>query len=110
LRIALDLDGTLWQYKTFFRELAWALTKAGHEVGILTGHAGGKEADLHQLELQGFPPPAFFINGDGRDVEGDHKTWKQVRAKANGVDVLFDDWGVFGAVECWVNGPKEQQG
>jgi len=46
MKVAIDMDGTLWAHQELFMAIWRGLNSAKHEVGILTAHIGSKDADL----------------------------------------------------------------
>jgi hypothetical protein len=91
VKISLDLDGTVWSHKSFFRELMIAMLKAGHEVGILTAHRDiHKDADLFLLTAENFPKPSFFYcrSYKSRFTYAEFKAHTILNEK---IDIHFDD-------------------
>ena len=96
MKIAIDLDGTAWKHREFFREFVLAMKTRGHEIGILTAHYYETylDPDLKLWKLRGFPKPDFYIARKGEDEHrmliGD---WKRKSVLEFEIDVLFDDFG-----------------
>ena len=93
MKIAFDLDGTIWSYQRMFAQLHGVLSLSGHEVGILTEHLGAQEADRTLLCRRGFRPFDFYIGKTKENVmEGeDSASWKLRMMTQYDIDLLFDD-------------------
>jgi hypothetical protein len=93
LKVSIDLDGTAYENVDFFNGLCWALTHAGHEVGVLTGHAHtSEEKDRERLSQLGYPVMSFYL---GRPPEFMHLNgahWKSRAIVEYGIDMHFDDY------------------
>jgi hypothetical protein len=91
MKISLDLDGSVWSHKSFFRELMIAMQAAGHQVGILTAHRDiHRDADLFLLTAENFPMPDFFYCRPYKS----HLTYAEFKAQTilnEGIDIAFDD-------------------
>lgn len=96
MKIAIDLDGTGWKHREFFKEFAWAMVERGHYIGILTAHYHEQfmDRDLDLWKRRGFPPPSFYI---ARKGEKDHNMligeWKREMCAVCSIDFLFEDFG-----------------
>lgn len=92
MRIAIDLDGTAWLHREFFKSFTKAMKKDGHEIGILTAHSHDyRNKDLDLWAKRGFPAPDFYISmGDEFELIGEFKRWA---VDYHRIDVLFDDFG-----------------
>lgn len=92
LKIAIDLDGTAYRFPELFSEIMRGLQRAGHSVGILTGHSekDAKFSDLRKLKSLGFPDPDFYHGSQDGDV--DPHVWKPKKVKKYKIDYLFDDF------------------
>ena len=96
MKIAVDLDGTAWKHRKFFKEFILGMKARGHIIGILTAHYYETYAapDLNLWTRRGFPEPDFYIAKKGEDehnmLTGE---WKRKMIKLHGIDVLFDDFG-----------------
>lgn len=92
MRIAIDLDGTAWKHREFFKEFCWAMSDRNHDIYILTAHS--PDYQLKDLELwnsRGFPPPALYLcKQDPQQLIGD---FKRKAIKEHQIDILFDDFG-----------------
>ncbi len=92
MKIAIDLDGTAWLHREFFKELVMAFKFMGHEVGILTAHSlDFEEKDIKLWLARGFLKPDFYIaKPDRKSHIGE---FKRNAIKEHNIDVLFDDFG-----------------
>ena len=95
MKIAFDLDGTLWSYQQTFVRMKYMFEMAGHKVGILTEHLNNREGDVDLLRKRGFGPFAFYIGQTDENVlEGeDDASWKLRMIAAHNIDLVFDDCG-----------------
>lgn len=109
--ISIDLDGTAWRHREFFREFVRAMKNEGHTVGILTSHEDTiSHADCNLFVARFGVRPDFWIGRYVGETFEDHKEWKIQKARQNGVNYHFDDWATFGEVEMWcgLNCPPER--
>lgn len=95
MTISIDLIGTYYEHKEFFDEMAHAMQKAGHRVGIITGerekdpYTGMDNRERFLREL-GFKPDFFYLWGPNETIaNGD--LWKAQRMELEGVALHFDD-------------------
>ena len=90
MKISIDLDGCLWHYQTFFRDLMSGMQAAGHQVGILTSHKFiHQPADRALLAARGFPEPDFYIGRLNGVV--DYAACKVHFILTLGIDLHFED-------------------
>lgn len=93
MKIAIDMDGTLWQHMGFFRHFMKAMLATGHEVGIMTVHSPKiEERDLALLKSRKFPTPSFFLNTSERNKGESQGKWKARMMNKHSIDYLFDDF------------------
>ena len=94
MKIAFDLDGTLWSYQRIFRGMQALLQRSGHQVGILTTHGiDARGNDIELLKKRKFPAFDFFICKTKKNTmtaEND-TAWKVRMLAENNIDLLFDD-------------------
>ena len=77
LKVAIDLDGTMWAHPELFSEMARALKARGHSVGILTAnHVSRERANRTRLRKAGFLRPDFFISKTTEELMIPLRTWK----------------------------------
>lgn len=94
MKIAFDLDGTLWSYQTTFKLMQRLFLTSGHEVGILTTHLEeAQHRDRVLLKERGFGVFDFFIARSAKSVEEGEPTaaWKLRMVAEHDIDLLFDD-------------------
>ena len=93
MKIAFDLDGTLWSYQTTFARMHYLFMVSAHKVGILTEHFDKQQEDLLLLSKRGFAPFDFYICKTERNqLEGeDDASWKLRMMAQYNIDLLFDD-------------------
>jgi 3-deoxy-D-manno-octulosonate 8-phosphate phosphatase KdsC-like HAD superfamily phosphatase len=90
-RYAIDLDGMLLSFPTFFTTFIPAMQAAGHEVGILTGRpASEREQNLTMLTQLGITPSFYVGKPDHTTLEDGE--FKALACTALAIDVLFDDF------------------
>ena len=98
MKITFDLDGTLLKYPNELLSFAFFMRKAGHQVGILSGHGMWHLRDnvIPALEKVGFKPD-FYIGRDFEPTESnwDHdiknQVWKPKMLEQHNIDIHFDD-------------------
>ena len=91
MKISLDLDGTVWSHKAFFRAFMLAMQGAGHKVGILTAHRDiHRDADLLLLDKEGFPSPSFFLCRPYQSSDS-YAEFKAKTILSEKIDIAFDD-------------------
>ena len=92
MKIGIDLDGTAWKYREFFKEFILGFKSRGHILGIITSHVNLKEADIRLWKARGFPDIDFYIS----KVEGEEaipsREWKINKSKENNIDYLIDNF------------------
>jgi len=98
VKIAIDLDGTAWFHREFFKDFVNAMQFFGHEIGILTSHnCNLKTKDLELWKQGGFPEPDFYIcktddeKKELKETPGNNGTWKARMVREYSIDYLFDD-------------------
>lgn len=93
MRVAFDLDGTVFKHPKFFRAVAQGLKDAGHHIGILTERKDKKRAEsLKQLNEDKFPDIDFFFDRSDDEVHQPAAKWKKAQCQKHGIDYLFDDF------------------
>lgn len=94
MKISFDLDGTLFDQDIglVLQVIFLNLQEAGHEVGILTGHAAGQRGnDLHKLERMGIKPDFYIGSEKGFPDEQQNARWKAEQIRKYKIDYHFDD-------------------
>ncbi len=92
MKIGIDLDGTAWEHRNFFRELIISFQSRGHEIYILTAHVGLDKNDIQLWSRRGFPNPDGYISKIRGQEEIPSRDWKLDTAKKYGLDYIFDDF------------------
>jgi hypothetical protein len=93
MKISIDLDGSFFAHPEFFTELATALQKAGHQVGVMTGRMKKtQENDKKEVESYGFKPD-FFYNRLDTAKGTPSMRFKAATMRGAGIDAHFDDEG-----------------
>ncbi len=91
MKISIDLDGTAWSHKAFFRDLMKAMQMLGHQVGILTAHRSiHRDADLLLMAQEGFVKPSFYLCRPYQSGDN-YAEFKAKAILAEGIDIHFDD-------------------
>ncbi|MCK5617199.1 hypothetical protein KAR91_85840 [Candidatus Pacearchaeota archaeon] len=52
MKIAIDMDGTLWQHMNFFRSFMLSMQASGHQVGIMTVHSPKDRGQRYRLNVE----------------------------------------------------------
>jgi len=93
LTISMDLDGTLFDYLSFFKTLMLSFQSRGHKVGILTGHSCTCEIqDKNKLRALGFPEPDFYLGRTVKYMPLNGAHFKSDMIIRHGIDIHFDDY------------------
>lgn len=91
MKVSIDLDGTLFAHRDFFRELMRLFQAAGHEVGVLTGHkAESEEHDRKKLTKDGFNPD-FYLGRTAGYMPLNGSIFKRDMIALHNIDIHFDD-------------------
>ena len=91
MKISVDIDGTLYAHKAFFRELFRLCGSAGHSIGILTGHSAEcEQKDRAELAAMGFTVD-FYLGRTAEYMSRNGMHFKRDMILAHGIDLHFDD-------------------
>lgn len=91
----MDWIGAYLEHKPFFDEMAKAMQKAGHRVGIITGERefdpyNGADKKPQILQSLGFVPDFLKLWGQNETI-GNGGLWKAQKMDEEDVYVHFDD-------------------
>lgn len=98
MNISIDYHGCYLEHKLFFDEMANAMQKAGHKVGIITGlrekeigyDRRVKENKIEMLNNLGFTPDFVKMWGENETISNGN-LWKAYRLDDEEIDMHFDD-------------------
>jgi hypothetical protein len=88
MTVSFDYDGCYKEHKSFFDDMANAMQKAGHRVGMVTGEREAKREFL--MGQLGFKPDFMRLWGDFETISSGAQ-WKIERLAEEEVNVHFDD-------------------
>jgi hypothetical protein len=92
MRIAFDLDGTVWGNEIIFRDLIQSLKDSGNFIAILTAHVNLEKKDLDLWNRRGLPAVDFYISKVDGEQHIPSREWKILTARAHKFDILFDNF------------------
>jgi hypothetical protein len=96
MKISIDWNGCYMEHKEYFDEMAKALQKAGHQVGILTGERERDPYDKRKSKRDeimkdiGFAPDFVYLWGEYETIANGNM-WKAERMVENEIMVHYDD-------------------
>lgn len=91
MKISIDLDGTLYAHREFFRVLMELFQSVGHCVGILTGHSAESEVQDRAKLLAIGCKPDFYLGRTERYTALNGAVFKREMIIEHNIDLHFDD-------------------